>query len=178
MINIYNFYITPEEYKRAAENGISAFLLETRIRTLGWSKENAINTIPHEKKPLKDWIEIAKEHGICYSTLRYRANRLGWDLERAATQPLQDRSIQARNAYEKSRKYPKEYKDLALKNGISERTFHRRVKSGWTLEAAAITPTMTSREIGLMTKEKRQRGLNRIFTHKRSKGGLNGNGTA
>lgn len=170
--NIYNFYITPEEYKKAAENGVSSFLLEVRIRTLSWEKSKAINTPPHIKKSLKDWIKIAERHGICYSTLRYRANRLGWDLERAATQPLQDRSIQAKNAYEKLRKYPKEYKDLALKNGISERSFHRRLKSGWTIEDAATKPLMTPTEVGLMTKAKRQKGLDLIFSNSKIKGGI------
>lgn len=170
--NIYNFYITPEEYKKAAENGVSSFLLEVRIRTLLWDKSKAINTTPHIKKSLKDWIKIAEKHGICYSTLRYRANYLDWDLERAATQPLQDKSVQAKNAYEKSRKYPKDYKDLALKNGISERSFHRRLKSGWTIEDAATKPLMTHREIGLMTKEKRQKKLNLIFSKRNAKGGF------
>lgn len=165
-MNPYDFYITPEEYERAAVNGISKALIEVRIRRLAWSKDKAINTLPHSKKSLSDWVEIAAENGICYSTLRYRANRLGWDLERAATQPLQDRSMQAKRAYERSRKYPKEYKEIALKNGISERTFHRRLKSGWDIEKAATRLPMTPREVGLMTKDKRQKGLNIIFNHK------------
>lgn len=165
-MDIYDFYITPEEYKKAAVNGVSKPLLEVRIRTLAWSKERAINTLPHDKKSLADWVKIAANHGICYSTLRYRANRLGWDLEMAATQPLQDRKIQAKRAYEKSRKYPKEFKELAEKNGISERTFHHRLESGWNIEKAATRPIMTPREVGLMTKEKQQKSLNIIFAHK------------
>ena len=41
MRNVYDFYITPEEYKRAAENGIRKAALEARIRKLGWDKERA-----------------------------------------------------------------------------------------------------------------------------------------
>ena len=48
MRNVYDFYITPEEYKRAAENGISKQCLEVRIRSLGWTKFRALN-----EKPLK-----------------------------------------------------------------------------------------------------------------------------
>jgi hypothetical protein len=162
-VNIYDFYITPDEYTRAVENGVKPTLLEVRIRSLGWDKIKAINTKPHTKQSLKKWVKIAEANGVCYSTLRYRANRLGWDLERAATQPLQDRKAQAKYAYEKSRKYPKEYKDLALKNGIPERTFHRRLESGWGLEEAATKQIMTSSEIGLLTKEKRQKELSSIF---------------
>lgn len=148
------YYITPEEYSIANQNGISATLLEIRVRTLAWDKEKAIHTPPHEKKSLKDWVQVAEENGICYSTLRYRANRLGWDLERAATQPIQDRAAQALKACEKSRKYPKEYIELAVKNGIAIRTFYGRLKAGWDLETAAVRPAMSHREIGLMTKEK------------------------
>ncbi|MDT8718301.1 hypothetical protein IAI10_16660 [Clostridium sp. 19966] len=160
MVDPYDFYITPEEYDRALLKGISKDLLEVRIRTLAWDKERAINTSPNEHKRLdSDWIKLANQNGICYSTFKYRANELGWDLERAATQPLQDRSKQAQKLKEKNRKYPKKFKELALKNGISERTFHRRLKLGLSIEIAATRPIMTPREVGLLTKEKRQRGF-------------------
>lgn len=148
-------------------SGVSAALLEVRIRSLAWPKERAINTPPHKKKPLKDWVEVAEKNGICYSTLRYRANRLGWELERAATQPLQDRKAQARQAYECSRKYPAEYLRMAERNGIPERTFHKRMKSGWAPEQAATRPPMTPREVGLMTKEKRSKWLSVYFPHRK-----------
>ena len=164
----YDFYITPEEYEHAAKKGIRPALLEVRVRSLCWNKEKAINTPPHTKKSLNEWVDIAAANGICYSTLRYRANRLGWELERAATQPLQDRQAQAKKAYENSRKYPKEYKELAIKNGISERTFHRRLESGWNIETAATRPIMTPREIGLLTKSKSQKGIDLIFFKKRN----------
>lgn len=164
-MNIYDFYITPEEYARGEKNGIRPALLEIRIRTLCWDKERAINTPPHTKKSLDEWVKVAEANGICYSTLRYRANRLGWNLERAATQPLQDRKMQAKQACDKSRKYPKEYVDLAKKNGINYDTFRHRMKHGWNIEVAATKATMTSREIGLFTKEKRQKGLCLMFPH-------------
>lgn len=131
---MYEFYITPTEYEIAEKNGISKQCLEVRIRSLGWSKFRALNEKPLKFNRLpKEWI----------------------DIEIAATKPLQNKSSQAKKAYEASRKYPKEYKDLALKNGISERTFHRRLKSGWDLITASTKPPMTSREIGLLTKDKR-----------------------
>ena len=109
------FYITPEEYDEASKHGISGPLLEVRVRSLAWRKDRAINTPPHIKHSIKDWVDLAAENGICYSTLRYRANRLGWDLERAATQPLQDRKEQAKLAHENSRVYPKWIIELAKK---------------------------------------------------------------
>lgn len=162
------YYITPEEYEIAAQNGVSPALLEVRIRSLAWDKERAITTPPHTKKRLnKKWVEIAQENGICYNTFRYRVNRLGWDEERAATQPLQDRAAQAKKAYEKSREYPAELKELAITNGIPERTFHRRMKDGWDLIEAATKPPMTHSEIGLMNKAKLQIYNERLFKKKR-----------
>lgn len=166
-MNIYDFYITPDEYTRASTYGVRPALLEVRIRSLGWEKQRAITTPPHDKKSLTEWVEIAKANGICYSTLRYRANRLGWDIDRAATQPIQNRKEQAKRAYEKSRKYPKKFKDLAIKNGISERTFHQRMKSGWDLETAATRPIMTYREIGLLTKHKAEKSIKKLFLEKK-----------
>lgn len=150
------FYITPEEYQVAEQNGVSAATLEVRVRSLAWDKVRAITTPPHVKHRLGDWIKVAEKNGICYRTLVYRANQLGWDLERAATQPLQDRRVQAIYAREKGRVYPKEILELAKQNGINYDTFRGRVKHGWTMEEAAMKPTMTWREIGLSTKDKRQ----------------------
>ena len=160
------FYITPEEYAEAALQGIRPALLEVRIRTLAWSKDRAIHTPPHEKHSLCDWVDVAKQHGIRYSTLRYRINRLGWEPERAATQPLQDRGEQAKRAHEASRKYAPEWIEQAQKNGISADLFRHRMQWGWGEEKACTTPVMTSREIGLMTKDKRSRGLCRFFLKK------------
>lgn len=85
---------------------------------------------------------------------------MNWDYERACTQPLQDKSKQAKKAREASRRYPKEILDLIQANGINYDTFRRRVnKSGWDMHKAATTPTMTPREIGLLTKNKRMQKM-------------------
>lgn len=151
----YSFYITPEEYTEALENGICSTTLESRIRCLGWGKRKAIETPPHKKQKIdKKWVNIAEQNGICYSTLRYRVNRLGWDIKTAATIPLQDRSKQAKHANESCRKYPKEIVELAKQNGIHYDTFRRRVKNGWELIRAATQAPMTNSEIGRYVKEK------------------------
>lgn len=162
------FYITPEEYLMAKQNGISAATLEVRIRTLAWKKEKAINTPPHKKHRIADWIKIAEQNGICYRTLIYRANRLGWDMERAATQPLQDREAQAKLAHEKSRIYPTEILETAKRNGINYDTFRNRVKRGWSMYDASTRPTMTWREIGLQSKEKIEKCLPKRFSSRSS----------
>lgn len=167
-MNPYDFYITPEEYEIAARNGIRSALLEVRIRSLGWSKERAITEQPQRKKPRipRAIIDQAKQNGITYNTLRWRVHTLGWDLERASTQPLQDRRAQAKRAHEASRKYPLEIIQIAEENGIPYNTFRHRIKAGWNMKVAATTPVMTPTEIGLLTKGKRVRGINRIFVRR------------
>lgn len=160
----HNFYITPEEYERAEQNGIKPALLEVRIRSLAWNKERAVTTPPHKKKKLdKEWIKVASNNGICYSTFKYRVNELGWTQERAATQALQDRKKQAKKASEASRVYPVKYIKKATKNGIPYDTFRHRIYLGWDPEEAATKSVMTGREIGLMNKEKCEKYLRRLF---------------
>lgn len=154
-MNVYDFYITPEEYEKAKAHGVSPTLLEQRVRFLAWEKEKAVVTPPIPKKSLKEWIALAEENGICYSTLRYRINRLGWEPERAATQSLQDRKKQAFMARESGRKYPKEIVALLEKNDIPYDCFRYRVRHGWDMYEAATKPRMTPSEVGLMTKHKR-----------------------
>ena len=157
-MNPYDYYITPDEIAQAAKNGISEVTFYNRVRQLGWDKERAMTTPPRKRSFHNNkWVQIAKDNGVCYSTYRYRINSLGWTPERAATQPLQEKSNQAKRASAASRKYPIEYVNMAQDNNIPYDRFRRRVsESGWSLEKAATTPVMTSREIGLMTKDKRK----------------------
>lgn len=144
----YDYYITPEDYKIAAQNGITANALNQRIRALAWPKQRAITepTEPREKLP-KEWIRTAKQNGIKYSTFRKRVKLLGWALERAATEPLCDIEKQrqyAKAASEANQKYSAEVIDLARQNGISYSTFHSRVtRLGWSIKAAATIPVMS-----------------------------------
>lgn len=160
----HRFYVTPEEYEIAELNGISASVLEKRVRSLAWDVERAITEPIQKKKPRipKEIRERALQNGIGYQTLRDRIHKRGWDYERACTQALQNRSVQAKKAHEASRRYPKEILELVKVNGIHYDTFRHRVnESGWDMYKAATTPTMTSSEIRLLTKYKRmskQRG--------------------
>lgn len=66
MRNPYEYYITPEEYEMAAENGISRSTLNRRVRDLGWEKEIAIIT-PVPMRDKYGWNkvkEIALQNGI------------------------------------------------------------------------------------------------------------------
>lgn len=86
-----SYYITPQEYEIAKQNGISRATLEYRIRDLAWDMSKAINTPPRKKKSLKEWRTIADQNGIPYPAFQKRMHVYNWDPERAATEPLQDR---------------------------------------------------------------------------------------
>lgn len=135
------YYITPEDYSKAAQNGISATTLEARVRNLGWNVERAIKTPPQARTDFKDWPKIAQQNGICRWTFRNRIS-LGWDPERAATQPVVSRSKNMSVLGKKNRIFPKSLLELAQSNGISSHTFGDRVRRGWDPTKAATTPLM------------------------------------
>lgn len=148
-MNPYDFYITPEEYELAAQNGIDRENLNRRVRLLGWKKDRAIRTPLGKLTNRKHWVEVAKQNGIGYNTFMNRVNNHGWDEESAATQPLQDRRAQATKATEKIRKIPRKFVKLAEANGIPYHTFRARViRYGWDMERAATEPIWTRQQIG------------------------------
>jgi hypothetical protein len=145
-LDVYDYYITPEEYEIAAQNGISRKLLNQRIRQSGWDKERAITTPPKKQTNLKRWMEIAEKNGIPYYTARNRVVLCGWSWERAVTEPIWT-TERLRERMKKQnlnkRKYPKKYLELAKRNGIKIKTFHTRVRYyGWDLERAATVRPM------------------------------------
>lgn len=164
-MDIYNFYITPEEYERAKKNGISKKRLDSRVRDLLWNKEEAINTpVIKQKKYPKEIKELVKKNGISMSTFKSRVNQLGWSMVEAATIPVMDKTKNIYKAIPKVRKYSKEIIEKVKQNNIPVKCFYSRItKYKWDIEKAATTPVMSSREIGLMTKEKRGKVLDYIF---------------
>lgn len=139
MLNPYDFYITPEEYKIAAQNGIHRKTLEDRIRKLGWNKERAINTPTQKRTDYSEWYPIARENGIPEVTFRSRVNKYKWSEEKAATEPII--AVQIRN-----RKYSDEVYRVLEINGISERTFYNRISQGWSIERAMTEKKYTKEE--------------------------------
>lgn len=154
-MNPYDFYITPEEYEQAIQNGVDAFTLERRIRQLGWSKERAMTTPIRKQKPrgfYSEWAKIAEENGIGYKTFMRRIH-YGWPVEKAATQPLASKEDLKRLALHAGkyarRVHPKKYIELAKQNNIPYPTFHYRVKvAGWSYERAATEPIWTPQQRG------------------------------
>lgn len=156
---MFDYYITPEEYARAAANGISAQRLEYRVRSAGWDKERAIVTPPRPRKDRSKWRKIAEQNGIPRYLFYLRIHQHGWDEERAATQPIasdEDRTLNAKIGMEAARVHPAEYIDLARANGIPYKRFAWRVRHGWSYERAATEGKVAPQEAGRRAKQKNQ----------------------
>ncbi|MFI8714465.1 hypothetical protein [Brevibacillus brevis] len=147
----YRFYITPDEYALAAANGIHAEAVNIRVRLWAWKVEHAITIPIRKQKDRRQWAKVAKENGVCYQTFMNRVLSLGWDEEKAATTPILDRyEVIKEIADKKGRIIPREYLELAKKNGL-QNIVHKRVKRGWDFKTAATLPPMdkvTSGKIG------------------------------
>lgn len=151
-MQVYDFYITPEEYKIAAENGICRTTLNSRIRDLAWDKEKAITTPPRMYKRVPKYlVEEAQQNGIPYIVLNQRLNILEWDAKKAVTEPIwgkEQRRKKANKMRDKNRKYPKEILELAEKNNISKHVFYDRInRQGLDILTAATRPIMTRKQI-------------------------------
>ena len=155
MRNVYDFYITPEEYKRAAENGIRKVTLEARIRKLGWDKERAINEPPQKREDRSKWCQIAIENGISKKTFMSRVNTCKWSEEKAATTTVQEKG-------KIRRKYPDELYHVLKQNDISVQAFHKRIKRGWTIERA-MTEKINSKQETIRKMGDKSKNLNTAF---------------
>lgn len=142
------YYITPEEYERAALNGISNRILEQRIRYYMWDRERAITEPVREKYNDKyEWSKykhIAKENGVSFASFSYRVKK-GWSkLEAATRKPLTQKEIVERAIASRKRVLTDEQIKIAESNGISYNTLLMRVKKcGWSKEEAISTPPLT-----------------------------------
>ena len=131
------FYITPEDYKIAEENGISKDTLLCRVRKLGWDVDKAITKPVREKRKFtKEEIKTMEENGVDRNTASCRL-KWGWTLEEALTKPKK-----------RGRQYvyPEWVYKEADKNGISYSALGNRIRSGMSLEEACTKKTITRLE--------------------------------
>ncbi|SPF51190.1 conserved hypothetical protein [Candidatus Desulfosporosinus infrequens] len=138
----YSFYINPDKYAMAAQNGINERVVTARVRDLAWSIERAITT-PVNYHKWGEWLIIAERNGISRSLFYSRVTRGGMSPKEASEIPSIERDTIIKIMAEKKRKYPKEYEDIAVRNGISKGTFVTRMGRGWSAEIAATTPIDT-----------------------------------
>lgn len=169
MNDVYDYYITPEEYSIAESNSIAKATLEKRVRDLGWGKQRAITQAPVRHKSYGGWRVVAERNGISIRTFRKRVYR-GWSFKDAAIIPLSP-------SRGKARRFSEADIAEAQANGICYETFRfrmTRARRKWTLEEAKTRPVMTQSEIGQVVKsvlEKRYGNINGpIFQKKRGNG--------
>lgn len=152
MRNPYDFYITPDEFAKAAEIGVSSTRVAQRVRALGWPKDKAISTPCRVKKDRSQWRKVAESNGINRSTFYDRVIQKGWTEERAATEPLCSPDQRRESALQASRAaqvYSDEIIQLRKANGISRHTFHYRTRvMKWPPERAATEPIMSREQVG------------------------------
>ena len=131
------FYITPEDFKIAEENGIPEYVVTTRVRKLGWDVDKAITKpVRAKRKFTKEEIKTMEENGV---NQNIAANRMywGWTLEEALTKPKK-----------RGRQYvyPEWVYKEADKNGISYSALGNRIRRGMSLEEACTKKMITRLE--------------------------------
>ena len=134
MENKRYFYITPEDFEKAKENGIHKETVITRVRKLGWDVDKAITKPARKKRKFtKEEIEIMEENGIDRNCAVCRLN-CGWTVEEAISKPKK----QGRQYI-----YPEWVYEEADKNGISYSALGNRIRRGMSLEEACTKKTIT-----------------------------------
>ena len=131
------FYITPEDFKIAEENGISKSTLISRVRKLGWDIDRAITKpVRSKRKFTEEEIKTMEENGIDRDVA---AGRMywGWTLEEAITKPKKGGRQHVYQEWV--------YKE-ADKNGISYSALGNRIRRGMSLEEACTKKTITRLE--------------------------------
>ena len=149
------FYITPEDFRIAEENGISKDTLLSRVRKLGWDIDRAITKpVRSKRKFTEEQIKIMEENGVDRNTASGRLNK-GWDPKEALTRPKKRG---------KQRIYPDWVYEEADKHGIRYSALGNRIRRGMSLEEACTEKVITKQEaleIGRKKlKESRKVGIN------------------
>lgn len=145
------YYISPEDYKKAAEIGLDEKTVYSRVYQLGWSIQKAITT-PKRKRSNVGWKEmkdIAKRNGVSYQVFYQRIRKYGWSKEKAATTPIMDvLEVLEINRQKQKRVLTDEQIATARQNGLKlETVYYRMKKLNWTIEDAVSTPTLSQEEI-------------------------------
>jgi len=137
-----DYYLSPEDYKKAEKNGISKQLLDDRFYQKNWNKKRAVSQPRRDPNKHRKYIQRAKNNGINLNTYRLRVAR-GWSMQDASTEPPTSKKERINRVVKASRKYPDWVYDNLDKNNIKITTFYTRVNDmHWSLEDASTYPTM------------------------------------
>ena len=145
MENKRYFYITPEDFEKAKENGIPKDTVLTRVRMLGWDVDRAITKPPRKiRKFTKEEIKIMEENGIDRNTVSCRI-KYGWTLEEAISRPKKPGRQYI---------YPEWVYEEANKNGIAYSIVNSRIKDGWDMKRACTERVKTRQESAEIARKK------------------------
>ena len=139
------FYITPEDYKIAEENGISKDTLLSRVRKLGWDVDKAITKpVRAKRKFTEEEIKTMEENGV-NRIIAAGSRYWGWTLEEAITK-----------SKKKGRQYvyPEWVYKEADRNGISYSALGNRIRRGMSLEEACTRKVITKEEALVIARKK------------------------
>src|SRR5699024_10771102 len=142
---MYDYYITPEEYEIAEQNGISRVLLDKRVRDLLWDKETAITKPPKTQDySLSKYADIAEQNGIHCNTFFTRV-RSGMPPEKAMMKPLQDKKKWGKEmSRRRNKRYPNFVYEKIKEIGLTASNFHQRILTGrYTIYEACTIPKRT-----------------------------------
>lgn len=133
------YYITPEDFTKAENNGICKDTLLSRVYRLGWSIDKAVNTPVLKRKITKEEFLIGEQNGINRKLVSSRVCKQGWSVEKAINTPV-------RKA--KARKYPNWVYDKCKENGIDVKLFLNRINAyKWDIDKACSTPPLSQKEV-------------------------------
>lgn len=93
--------------------------------------DQLVTTIEKMEEISKEQFETAKANGIPRKNVFQRYWDLGWEIERAITEPIR---------VGKNTDVWLQWKDIAIKNGVTNPTFNYRLKTGMSPERAATFP--------------------------------------
>lgn len=144
------YYLTPEHYEIAEENGISKKIVNDRFYYKGWTAERAI-TQPVMKKSDHNWSKWRHKAKVTKSTYLKRIRR-GWNEKEAALTPSYR---QKKFRRKETRFFTEEQEQTMKENNISYHTAYSRIKKyGWTKEKAITTPVIKPKEALKRAREK------------------------
>lgn len=148
------YYVTPEEYEIAENNGISRRNVYNRVYNMCWDIERAITEKVNRKKGYKKLLE-KNNSNIKYVTFISRVNK-GLSIEEALNNKvLSKEEVVELKIQSRCTVFTREEIARAKKNGISYRTLHWRVQKGrWDKEKAITTPVLSSDEVMKRAREK------------------------
>ncbi|MFA2857602.1 hypothetical protein [Bacillus paranthracis] len=145
-----DFYLTPEDFERAAKNGISEETLRQRVYGYRWRKDRAIKEPVRKTNETgwKEYKEIAIAHGISARTYRKRRAKGMTPFEAATTPLMSKKEIQklSLKIRQEKRSFTEEEIKIAESNGVNYQALLSRKKRHWDIEKAINTPLLTVEE--------------------------------